>query len=386
MDGRISGRSTRDLLRALAIACAALFVSASIAISQSATAPDFSWEHVPVFAHLSKTNGDFTPAEAKFLTDHYSLVTIEKAQGYTDHGSTEEGTRIAVSQLKRANPRVKVLTYWNAFIDYDNLYGALKQPMPAAWFLDVRHMVGGTERRLFNVANPDFRAWWVRTAANLATSTGADGIFVDAVPQIAAEPDRLRAHYGQAEAAALISGAKQMLADLQSRLGPARLLIFNGLRSIPGGWPDGGSQFLAVSSGAMVEHFAYLQNSSPELIAADIDLIRSADTHGKIVLVKAWPDAQSESGSVSDMPGHATENLDFPLACFLIAAGEHTYFGYSWGYREDDGWLQTYAQFGRRLGVPLGSAVRNGWVYRRQFAHARVLVDLAAHKGTIVWQ
>ena len=33
----------------------------------------------------------------------------------------------------------------------------------------------------------------------------------------------------------------------------------------------------------------------------------------------------------------ARNDIVFPLACFLIGAGEYAYFCYSWGYRDTDG-------------------------------------------------
>lgn len=370
------------------IACAvlalawAMFLPAANAAPDSGAQPGFSWSHVPLFAHLSKTDDDFTPAEAKFIVQHYALVTIEKAQGLARYGNTEAGTRAAVATLKHLAPGIKVLAYWNAVVDYDNLYAALAQPLPSTWFLAERHSGEGNDRRMFDPENPDFRAWWTNAAMNLATTTGADGLFIDGIPKIANLARRPGAQTAGMRPANPLADARQMLAGLQARLGPNRLLIFNGLRAMPNVWPDGGLQLLGAASGAFVEHFDYLQNSSKELIAQDIDLIRAADRQGKIVLVKAWPDEERAAGNSAD----AGKSLDFPLACFLVAAGEHSYFGYAWGYRANEGWLQSYPALEHPLGKPTGPASRDGWHYHRSFVHADVSVDLATHTARIVWQ
>jgi hypothetical protein len=349
-----------------------------------AAAQQFSWDHVPLFAHLGKNSGDFTGDEVRFLASHFSLVTIAKAQALDQRGSTEAGNKVAVAQLKAANPKLKVLIYWNAAIDYDKMYQALQKPLPDAWFLSGKT---GPWRR-FDTSNPDFRRWWVDEAVDLVRSSGADGIFVDAVKQIAAHPQQLAAQDGQAKSAAMIDGAHKMLADLKSRLSGA-IVIFNGLQSVPNGWSDGGADFLPDTSGAMVEEFAFLKNSSKEQIAADMELVTKAEAAGKIVLVKGWP-ANAQVGrhaaaEPAQIAADADRDLTFSLACFLIVASERSYFAYSWGWRAEEGWFHWYDTFDHELGPPLGPASRNGWSFERKFAHADVTVDLESRSAKIDW-
>lgn len=353
--------------------------------SRVAHAQEFSWDHVPLFAHVGKTSGDFSSDEVHFLATHFSIVTIEKAQSLDQRGSTEAGNKAAVAQLKAANPKLKVLIYWNAAIDYDKMYQALQHPLPDAWFSGKRT---GPWRR-FDTSNADFRRWWVDEAVELVRSSGADGIFVDAVKQIAAHPQKLAGQVGLAKSAAMIGGAHQMLADLKNRLGGSALVIFNGLQTMPDGWTDGGLDFLPDTSGAMVEEFAFLKNASKEQIASDMELIEQAGAAGKLVFVKGWP-ATALVGKhppvdAARMSADADRDLTFSLACFLIAASEHSYFAYSWGWRSDGGWFHWYDAFDHALGPPLGPANRNGWGFERKFAHADVKVDLEAGNARIDW-
>lgn len=78
--------------------------------------PDFSWDRVPVMAHLAKASGDFSDDEARFLATRFPLVCLEKTQGIRQYGSAEAGIAAAAKQLKAINPRCKVLTYWNVFL------------------------------------------------------------------------------------------------------------------------------------------------------------------------------------------------------------------------------------------------------------------------------
>lgn len=351
--------------------------------------PEFSWARVPLYAHLGKTSGDFSPAEIQFLASHFALVTIEKAQALDQRGSTESGTVAAVAALKRANPHLTVLVYWNAFVDYQRMYDSLRTELPADWFLDDRPMpTGGALVRRFDPSNAAFRGWWIETGAKLVSATGADGVFVDAIVAAAGHPAQLAVRFGPARAAAIVSGAKAMLSGLRQRLGNGKLVIFNGLRAMQGGWPDGGLDFLSSASGAMVEDFDFGQFTAPQQIAADLELIRAAEARGKIVLVKAWPTVNPPTGSSESSPtlaAGARRDLDFPLACFLAVAERGAYFGYAWGFRAENGWFQTYDEFNRALGPPLGPAVRHGLVFEREFQHASVRADLAAKSATIRW-
>ena len=42
--------------------------------------PEFSWDTVPLYAHLGKSEDDFTDEEIRFLADHFTIAAIEKAQ------------------------------------------------------------------------------------------------------------------------------------------------------------------------------------------------------------------------------------------------------------------------------------------------------------------
>ena len=98
--------------------------------------PPFSWEYVPVYAHVGKTSDDFTPAQLDFLAKHFNFITIEKHQASHKHGSTEEGFAVAAREIKQRNPRAKVLFYWNGSLDTSSRRGSYKamQTFPADGF------------------------------------------------------------------------------------------------------------------------------------------------------------------------------------------------------------------------------------------------------------
>ena len=363
-------------------AFALLLLTPLVALCTADGFPPFSWEKVPVYAHLGKTADDFTPAELDFLAQHFSFITLEKGQAVRKRGDTEAGIAEAARQLKQRNPRAKVLFYWNAFLDYP-LYRA-SRGLSVDWHLKDRGgkpvLVRGTVPA-YDLAREDVRAWWSDTAA--VNAAGADGIFADALPQVTA-PGKQKL-LGEEKYRMLNAGLVTLLQETRRKLGPEKLILYNGLRG------GEGAQFLPSTSGAMIEHFGYFSGIGKEKMAVDLDAMRSAARAGKIVCLKAWPgfawlDAEMMTKPHAELLQLAREHITFPLACFLVAAGANCYFCYTWGYRENDGTLDWYPEFDKPLGPPQGEARRTGWAYQRDFAHASVSVNLETKAARIDWK
>ena len=81
---------------------------------------------------------------------------------------------------------MKVLFYWNAFLNYP-LYDACQTiaKHPQWIFRDKKgepiYKVGTLEQ--YNLPNPEFQRWWATIARKGVTEYGCDGIFMDAVNQ-----------------------------------------------------------------------------------------------------------------------------------------------------------------------------------------------------------
>ncbi len=290
--------------------------------------------------------------------------------------------------MKAINPRCKVLSYWNVFLAYPQYTAHEQFTANPDWLLrdsaDKPFLIRGRVQT-YDLSVRAMRQWWINVAAHAAKEDHIDGVFVDAVPKIGMLAEQNRRNWGAAKYEAVESGLWQMMQQLRTTLGPSELVIFNGLRGDHQRWSDGGSRYLRVTSGAMVEHFGHFSartrdgRLNKERMAVDLELISRAGREGKIVIVKGWP-------GFSWMEPHrdnATENLrearsaiTFPLACFLIAAEKSSYFCYSWGYHHNDGGLAWYPEYDKPLGPPRGPARRDGWIYTRQFEHANVWVDL----------
>jgi hypothetical protein len=90
----------RHFLALAALGAAALSCRRLPRVGPAAAAPpSSSWAHVPVYAHLGKSNGDFTPAELDFLAEHFNFICIEKGQAgiWLSNGNGNDWRRISMT-------------------------------------------------------------------------------------------------------------------------------------------------------------------------------------------------------------------------------------------------------------------------------------------------
>ena len=360
----------------------------------------FSWARVPVYAHLGRRDAHFTKDQAEFLGRHYPLVTIEKGQAIGAGVSCEEGIYQAARQIKAANPDTKVLFYLNLVINWPGYEASKIFDAHPNWAMRDRNgkPVLFRERPTYDLSVPEMREWWATTVGDAMVKGGLDGVFADAIPKIAMLEANNRKLWGDAKYEAVERGLRDLLTLVKRKIGPDRMLQVNGVRGNLQGWSDGGARYLDYVDSAMMEHFVGVSSLDeklrlkPEMVDADLELMRKASAKGKSIFVKAWPAFSKGFPDRANMPKSQQERerlaraeIEFPLAVFLIGAESGSYFGYSWGYDEMEGWLQWYPEYDRPLGAPKGPARKTGWHYQREFEHARVEVDLAREWGRIEW-
>ena len=242
----------------------------------------FSWDRVPVYAHVGKSSDDFTPEQLDFLAEHFDFIAFEKSQAVRKRGNTEAGIAEAARQIKQRKPNAKVLFYWNAFLDIRH-YQASRE-FPKEGHLNDRRgepIMVRTILSTYDLSRADVRDWWSDAAAKAVRDGGCDGIFADALLQVTAESKRKR--LGAAKSQALNQGLVTMLQETQRKIGSDKLIIYNGLRGMDG------SEFLPMTNGAMIEHFGYFSGVGKEKMAEDLEAMRVAAKAGKIVCFKAWP-------------------------------------------------------------------------------------------------
>ena len=248
---------------------------------------------------------------------------------------------------------------------------------------------GAWKAKWFDKSIPGLRRWWADHAGRAVSEGNCDGVFMDAAT-LALHPAN-KNWYGPEKARAIERGGFDMMRMTKEEMGPGKLLVYNGIRTRDEHGRTRGMELLPYADGVCLEHFDHFGSTGKESIASDLAMIREAAEMGKMVIFKAWPgfswlDREILAKPHEELNRLAAERITFPLACYLVAAGEFTYFCYSWGYELDNGFLDWYPEYDKPLGRPLEDAAQNGWVYTRRFEHAAVRVDLENKQATIDWK
>lgn len=396
MAGIVPGKRFRDWVVVMMLLGAK--ASSPQAFAADHARPDFSWDRVPVSVHVGLGRG-LGPEDYAFLAEHYNFITFTGGDFDREYRkdrsvSFEKVVTEASATIKQHNPRAKVLFYWAAdcLKPHNKL---LRRGLPRDGRINVaRNREKTTE--IFDTTREDVREWWSGGAANAVHEYGCDGIFVDGAT--AFRPDGIYGkRLGKERAKSLEEGMFSMLEQAKTKMGKESILLFNPLHAPARGQAEDeslGWRYLPLADGAMVDDFDRdsKRPQSAEYMAGTIAVMRRAASLGKIVVFKAWPGftwwsnpdllarPQAEQAAV------ARENIEFPLACFLVGAESHCYFCYSWGWLPQHGALEWYPEFNKRLGPPRHAARQRGWTFTREFEHAAVFVDVENRVAKITWR
>ncbi|MFQ3210411.1 MAG: hypothetical protein ACI9HU_001914 [Colwellia sp.] len=250
--------------------------------------PSFSWDTVPIYGHFGATAG-MSDKDVEFIAKHYDFITIEKAHGAKLHnGISEPETFTDTARIKAINPNTKVLFYWNLLLDYPFYESSQHRKAPDDWFihsLDGKlHLKRGIKQ--YDLSNKDLQRWWVKTAKSALAAGNMDGVFIDAVPQIGLKSDAQIKKWGSEKFHGVEAGISETLALLQAEIGTDKTVIYNGIRSVPGGWKHGGTKYLNHASGIITEHFNMFQSQKPEQIAEDLSHMIQAGKAGKSLFLR----------------------------------------------------------------------------------------------------
>jgi hypothetical protein len=361
--------------------------------------PSFSWERVPRYMHIRKDTA-FTADEVRYLAS-FPLVTFEKSTGAHDAGSTEAGTLAAARAVKKINPATKVLYYRNVIVHYGG-YAAndALTNMPDAFLVGRNggdQLVRGRVQAC-DLTNAKVRDWWLASATRVCADPAVDGLFLDGNIKVL-EPAYLRAEIGEKKKAALVDGYTAMMQDARRMLGPGKLMVANVLRAR---FPDAGMDRLRAFDGSYMEAFETAVGGMPvkDYVAKGVAAFQKAARQGFVIAFTAGL-GEEDSGEGTKNQQRTDEirkamtsdeaaarRLNYLLAIFLICAEKHSYFCAHDGYdaKRSRVWMKHPPEFDRPLGAPRGPAVRAGYVYTREFAHASVRLDLEHQMGEIDWR
>jgi acetyl esterase/lipase len=365
-------------------------ITSASAQQRQARCPKFSWDKVPVAFHFGKSDALMTEEEARFVASRSNFICLEKGHAVEQFGDTETGIEQEALQLKKLNPDMKVIFYWNTLLDYNMFKAHEEYQKHPEWWLKTKggdlDLKNGSLKR-YDLSNPEVRHWWTEVVRKAVVEGSSDGVFMDAFPQITHE--RNIDLWGQEKFDAIQQGLKDLIKETRRKIGPDKLIVYNGIRSTPT-W-QAGYDFPDHTDAVMIEHFGHFQSGSKECMLKDIQEMEQAGKNGRIVVFKGWPgfawiDRQAMRMPLETKRKLAQENITFPLAAFLVGAQKNAYFIYNWGYRMQLGCLEWYPEFDKPLGEPLGDMVRDGWTLSRKFKHASVKVNLETREAEIQWR
>ena len=381
------------IIRRLKIVFLLLIIQAEVSYAQTNKAyPKFSWDKVPLVFHFRKHDTLLSLKEAKFISERSNFMVFEKAHGQLPGGAfTEQAILNDAKVLKKLNPDMKVIFYWNTLLDYPFYEASSVFNEHPEWWLKKSDGTIDFKRnstlKKYDLSNKKLRKWWVKVVKKAVNNPHIDGVFMDAFNQVKA-PFNLK-NWGQEKFDAMNRGLDALVNETNAALDADKITIWNGIRSTR--HRVVGNDYLESMGAVMIEHFGHFHSASPQSMLSDLELMDEAAKAGKIVVFKAWPgftwlDKEQMALPLEDKQQIAKQHIEFPLAAFLIAAQEHSYFIYNWGYRMDFGSLEWYPELDKPLGKPLGDYEKNGFIFTRKYEHASIYLDLKETKNTkITW-
>jgi len=348
--------------------------------------PPFSWDHVPVSAHLGVGDG-LTTEQSNFLADHFNFITF--TAGNTQN-TVEPNIAMEARAVKQRNPNAKVLFYWSSDM-WKKPWKLSNATFPVnGLLLDPKN--DNKESSYYDLTRQDVRDWWVDVAVKAVGEYSCDGIFVDGAGTATIKWGRVA---NQEKVADLEQGLFTMLKDAHEKMGQDKIIIFNPLHGDDLKKGPVGVEYLSLADGAMMDDF----DRSPDITQQDKEYLfnelvemSNAAKDGNIIVFKAWPgftwwsDPEMIKKPHEEIHRLACERITFPLACFLVAAQQNSYFCFTWGWQGEYGTYDWYPEFDKPLGEPSGDMVKEGWKLSREFKHASVWVNLETKEAKINWK
>jgi hypothetical protein len=361
--------------------------------------PVFSWDRVPQYMHIRKAQ-NFTEDEIKYLAT-FPLVAFEKTTGSQTFQSTEDGTLAAAKAVKEVNPSTKVLYYRNVIVHYGTYKANAEiDNMPGAFLAgrEGKTKLVRNKCEAYDLTNPQVREWWISNAKQICADPVIDGVFLDGIIKVLS-PGYLVRDIGKEKKTALEDGYKTMMTETRRAIGPDKIMLANVLRV---GVPDSGLEAIKQFDGSYIENFEGSgdKEAKRKYLATGIEAFQKAAREGFVIAFTAGlSELNAEEGDLNPEKTDEirkglgknddySKRFNYLLAMYLVCAEKHSYFLAHDGYhahKKNKVWMKRPPELERSLGAPKGPAVRDGYIYTREFAHAKVRLDIENEVGKIEW-
>jgi hypothetical protein len=165
-------------------------------------------------------------------------------------------------------------------------------------------------------------------------------------------------------------------------------------------FPDSGLSHLKALDGSYIEGFeGAVRMPKKDYVSKGIEAFQKAAQQGAIIAFTCGlrnnqqdadetPRSDARNSNTVRRGGDMKDRFNYQLAMFLICAEKHSYFDLKDSYdaKASKTWMTHPPEYDRPLGAPKGPAVRSGYRYTREFAHASVQLDIEKQVGAIVWK
>lgn len=348
---------------------------------------DFCWDKVPRWLAFRNTD-PLTDAEVQDIAEHYQIVLLEKAnnQGLS---TVDDGMVAVATRLKAENPNLNTLFYWNTWINYRGYSAQDEYDLHANEWSDL-----GSDGKpelfkdlyyTYNYEIEALRDWWIQTPLDALQSDVIDGVFIDKVVYGA-----FKDIYPNGEP---VNNYVRMLTDLYNAMPKGKKVIGNIIRTER---TNSNRALMEVADGSYMERWAFPGTAldEAEATAISIQAMREALSKGKEIHFQTSPHDTGGDAEPDDYAGkvqYAKDNVNYPLAIFLILAEKGAYFSYQVSVNArasaQEAWNTSFVdEFHYHLGAPLGPPTKDGYVYERSYENVDVWVNLVTKEAVLDWK
>ncbi len=396
---------------------ALLIVSTANAYPKPDALPPHNWSSVSgrLYIHGCKADGLLNSTELD-IAAKFALLTVEKGQGLELPGYAEDKMAALAAQWQERRRELGLVKGWamfymNAKLDWEfyrlnaevlahpswavQRDGA-KEGNPCTAHGDPSFPQPPHGLLCFNHTKKEVRDAFIATCVNATTNNGFDGCFIDSAgwargpPYPGSSPKSSESlaktcNSTAAKMKAIGDGTVTLLADLQNAVGSSKLIIAKD--SFRGGSEEYVNTIFPMDTFCSCYSCKWSDKSHgstyPEICQTQIQEIIRLGKRGQVALAHGQVNRQIEGN-----PEALKKDFIFSLASFLIAASDHTFFGYSNGWYYNG--TEWHSEYDLPLGPPTGDAIQgtgaSNMTWTRSFTSGTtVKVNVAEHTAEIKW-
>ena len=355
-----------------------------------ASPPRWSWDTLGAmaFAHVCQPDA-FNQSQLEQLR-RYPFVQFDKQMNTRSMPAASQEDRFlaAARQVKAVNADAKILLYLNGLINFPafRLYNATPPSLLLTNSSGERlHLLPNTGG-VFDVRQAEMRKIFVADTKYAMASGAVDGVFID------------RANWGEkcqagdngfdaTTCAALPAAQQLMLQEITTALGPRAIVLAKDTSGAP--MNDWRVANTVMTSDTFCSSYCRGCGSNPTAAPAWTPALRDDCIQSMETIANTSARGQISQSHAMGAMTDAVQR-EWGIACFLIGAGNLSYFSYAdWG---SGAWTmagtQWWPEYHYKLGAPLDPPLKKveEFVYVRRFSSGTtVRVDVGKHVANVNW-